>query len=287
MQPIELVSPQPKDAPELARIAFEAFAGIHDRHQFPRDFPTLEVARHAFDILLTHPTIEGVAAKVNGKWVGSNFLHQPDEVAGVGPITVDPAFDGRGAGRALMQGLLDIARRRGISQVRLLQDSFNTKSLSLYCSLGFEVVEPVGVMDARPAPAADPSVRPITEADLPAIETLSREHHRFSRRNEVALNLHAKLPAFLREHSGRVTGYLIPGFFGHGAAEGAADAVALAGEVARHVPAEQAVFFCPMTQGEFYRAALKAGHRLRKLMTYMALGPFDPPRKIWMPSIGL
>lgn len=287
MQQIQLVAPQREDAPELARIAFEAFAGIHDRHRFPRDFPTMELAQHAFNILVAHPTIEGVVAKVDGKIIGSNFLHFPDEVAGVGPITVDPRFDGKGAGRALMRGVLEIAQRRGIAQVRLLQDSFNVKSFSLYASLGFETIEPVGVIDARPAPSADPSVRPVTPADLPAIENLSREHFCFSRRNEVASNLQANLPVFLRQVSGRVTGYWVPGFFGHGAAETEADALALIGEVARQVPPELAVFFCPMTQGDFYRGVMKAGHRLRKLMTYMAYGPFERPRKVWLPSIGM
>jgi len=38
--------------------------------------------------------------------------------------------------------------------------------------------------------------------------------------------------------------------------------------------------------GNFYRAVLKSGHRLRKIMTYMTLGPFEQPDGIWMPSIG-
>ena len=41
-------------------------------------------------------------------------------------------------------------------------------SLSLYASLGFEVKTAVALMQARPAVEADESVRPITEADLPA-----------------------------------------------------------------------------------------------------------------------
>ena len=40
-----------------------------------------------------------------------------------------------------MRGVLDYANSIGMEQVRLLQDSFNTKSLSLYASLGFDVRE--------------------------------------------------------------------------------------------------------------------------------------------------
>jgi len=52
------------------------------------------------------------------------------------------------------------------------------------------------------------------------------------------------------------------------------------------VPPEFALFFLPLSQADCYRSALKAGHRLRKVMNYMTLGPFEQPEGIWMPSIG-
>ena len=35
---LRLRAAEPPDADEVARIVYEAFAGIHDRHAFPRDF---------------------------------------------------------------------------------------------------------------------------------------------------------------------------------------------------------------------------------------------------------
>ena len=35
---------EPADGDECGRIVYEAFAGLHDHHRFPRDFPTLEAA---------------------------------------------------------------------------------------------------------------------------------------------------------------------------------------------------------------------------------------------------
>ena len=55
-----------------------------------------------------------MAALEDGRPVGSNFLWHTDAVAGVGPITVDPAFQGRKIGRALMEAVLQYARREGI-----------------------------------------------------------------------------------------------------------------------------------------------------------------------------
>jgi hypothetical protein len=41
---VELRPIQPYDGEAVAEIVYAAFAEIHDRHRFPRDFPTLETA---------------------------------------------------------------------------------------------------------------------------------------------------------------------------------------------------------------------------------------------------
>jgi len=61
--------------------------------------------------------------------VGSNFLAESD-----GPITVDPSFQGGRVGRQLMEAVLD--RGQDAIGVRLVQDSFNTRSVALYARLG-------------------------------------------------------------------------------------------------------------------------------------------------------
>ena len=286
MATIELTGTKPQDIPELARICFEAFATFHDHHKFPRDIPNLDFAVHIITMMVNRPDFFGVVARVDGKIVGSNFLSCSDPIGGVGPITVDPAFDGRGVGRALMTGVLAHARSIGMEQVRLMQDSFNTKSLSLYASVGFNVREPVGLMVAKPAADPEPTVRRATSDDLGALDNLSRRFYKSSRKGELAAAIAGGLPVFLREMDGEATGYLIPGLIGHGVAEMEDDALALVGEAARNAPPEAALFFCPLSHADFYRSALQAGHRLRKIMNYMTVGPFERPEGIWMPSIG-
>ena len=39
--------------------------------------------------------------------VGSNFLDERADISGVGPISVDPQIQGKGAGRLLMGAVLD------------------------------------------------------------------------------------------------------------------------------------------------------------------------------------
>ncbi len=282
---IELVPAEPQHAKELGSICFESFRELHDRACGTRDFPTVEIAQQVLGMLVERDDFYSVSALDNGRLVGSNFLSLMDPVAGVGPITVDPSHQGQGLGRILMQDVIDYARRHNIEQVRLMQDSFNVASLSLYASLGFDVKAPVAFMQAAPLAEADNSVRPIAEPDLPAIEELSERIYKNSRRNEVAAAAPYGFAALLRERQGRITGYLLPGIFGHGVAQTEEDALALVGEAARRLPPEIARFFCPLTESSFYRKALQGGCRVIKVMNYMTLGPYEHPDEVWMPSV--
>ena len=287
---LELVPAQPQHIEEIARIGFEAFRGIHDQHSFPRDFPDIEIARQVIGMLVQRDDFYGVVALLDGQPVGSNFLSLMDAIAGVGPITIDSACQGQRIGRALMRDVMDYARRHNIEQVRLQQDAFNVGSLSLYASLGFNVITPTAFMQAAPPAtsgndASDGSVRPVTEADLPAIEELGKRIYKVSRRNEVAAAAPYGFAAFVCEREGRITGYLLPGIFGHGVAESVEDALALVGEAAQRLPAPFARFFCPLCEADFFRQALQAGCRVIKVMNYMALEPYAAPNGVWMPSV--
>ncbi len=282
---IELVPAEPQHAKELGSICFEAFRDVHDRGCGSRDFPTEGIAQQVLEMLVQRDDFYSVSALDDGRLVGSNFLSLMDPVAGVGPVTVDLSYHGQGVGRILMQDVIDYAQRNNTEQVRLMQDSFNVASLSLYASLGFDVKTPVALMQAAPLAEADDSVRPITEPDLPAIEELSERIYKNSRRNEVAAAAPYGFAALLRERQGRITGYLLPGIFGHGVAETEEDALTLIGEAARRLPPEIARFFCPLTESSFYRKALQADCRVIKVMNYMTLGPYEPPEEVWMPSV--
>jgi ribosomal protein S18 acetylase RimI-like enzyme len=281
---IQLAYAEQRQVSELGRICFEAFKDVGDRHHFPPDFPNIALARKIIGMLVQREDFYGVAALVDGEVVGSNFLSLTDPVAGVGPITVDLAFQGRGIGRALMVNVIEYARHNNVEQVRLLQDAFNMSSLSLYASLGFEVKATVAMMQATPAAKVDESVRPVTDADLPMIERLSTHIYKASRRKEVAAAVQFEFFPLLRERQGRVTGYIIPGPFGHGVAETVEDVLTLVSEAARRRIPDVTLFFCPLSEANLYREALKAGCRTIKVMNLMALGSYEPPDEVWLPS---
>lgn len=148
---LELVPASADAIPRLSVICHEAFSALHDRFGIERDIPSPEVGEMIIGQTVQRPDYAGVMAVLDGEIVGSNFLSFADEVAGVGPITVDPKVQSKGIGRALMQWVIDEARRRELRQVRLFQEAINTTSLSLYTALGFDWRDTGVLMEATPA----------------------------------------------------------------------------------------------------------------------------------------
>ncbi len=99
---IELRQARAEDVPELGRVCYEAFKDIFDRHGFPTDFPTVEFAQQIVGMLVQQEDVYSVAAFEGDTPKGSNYIEMWDEVAGVGPVSVDVASQGRGIGLQLM-----------------------------------------------------------------------------------------------------------------------------------------------------------------------------------------
>lgn len=282
---LELVPATEEEIPALSRICHEAFSALHDRFGIERDIPDAAVGEMIISQVVKRPDYTGVMALLDGKVVGSNFLVQADEVAGVGPITVDPVAQSKGIGRALMQWVIDEARRREIRQTRLFQEALNTTSLSLYTSLGFDWRDSAALMQALPAEEEDTTVRPVTTEDLPAIAELSRSAYGFSRAGDAARLIEWQVPGFVRVLDGRPVGYHFATLFGHAGAIDDEILIGLASQAARHLPAPLARYICPMGRLGFYRKALAAGHRTVKMLSYMSLGEYIAPDGPHFPSI--
>ena len=136
----------PKDADPCGVICYNAFAAINKLHNFPPDLPAPEAGQHVLGMMFSHPGFFCVVAEHDGKIIGSNCLDERTPIAGVGPITVDPQAQNVGAGRQLMLAVMNRAAERQFAGVRLVQAAFHGRSMSLYAKLGFDVQEPLVVM---------------------------------------------------------------------------------------------------------------------------------------------
>jgi predicted N-acetyltransferase YhbS len=276
----------PNDANACGRVIHDAFKCIADAHGFPPDIPSVEVGLQLASTLIAAPSVFGVVAEINGQVVGSNFLMEGDTIRAVGPITVEPSFQGGGIGRRLMEAVLD--RATGAEGVRLVQDAFNTRSVALYASLGFEAKEPLLLMrgSTRTGPASGFSVRPLLADDIDACAKLCMAVHGVERTAELRNALQSFTP-FIVERDGRVTGYLSAAtlwLMNHGIAETEADMRALIAGAAAAC-AEPVSFLLPVRQASLFRWCLDEGLRVVKPMTLMAMGRYQEPSGCFFPSV--
>ena len=118
-----------EDAAACGVINFEAFKSISSQHNFPWDFPSVEVATGLTTALLSNPGFYAVIAELDGKVVGSNFLDERNPISGIGPISVDPAVQNQTIGRQLMLAVMERSAQRGFAGWRLVQSAYHNRSL--------------------------------------------------------------------------------------------------------------------------------------------------------------
>jgi L-amino acid N-acyltransferase YncA len=273
-----------EDAATCGQICYAAFSKINATHGFPTDFPDPAHTTGLLSMMFSSPGMYCVVAEIDGKVVGSNCMDERSVIHGIGPITIDPGAQNRGAGRALMQAVLDRAAARGAAGVRLVQASFHNRSLSLYASLGFDVREPLSCMQGRSLArgVAGCVVRPATPDDAPACNALARRIHGFDRGKDLTQAIEAGT-ARVVERANRITGYTTHlAFFGHATAEMNLDLQAL---IASAESIAGPGLLVPSRNTSLLRWCLENGLRVVQPMTLMSTGLYNEPAGAWLPSV--
>jgi GNAT superfamily N-acetyltransferase len=274
------------DTEKCGRIMHEAFTYLANRHGFPSDFPTLESGAQISSAFINHTSIFGVVAEYNGEVAGVNFLDERGTIRGVGPLAVDPHLQERGIGRRLMEAVVE--RGRDAEGLRLLQDSFNILSISLYTSLGFDVKEPVLLMRGKlkSGPTSTTQVRRLKDEDLVACSALCRKVHGFDRINELHEAIQLFSP-YVALRGGEIVAYAsAPTVWqaNHGVAETEEDMEALLLGVGAANTAPLS-FLLPVRQANLFRWCLKEGLRVIKPMTLMTMGLYQEPKASYFISV--
>jgi len=272
------------DAERCGEICYNAFKAVAEQHNFPPDLPSQEVARGLVASLLANAGFYSIVAEFDGVIVGSNFLDERSTVAGLGPITVDPAVQNRAIGRQLMQQALERVKQRRFPGVRLLQTTYHNRSLSLYAKLGFVAREPLSTMQGPALGVQIPgySTRPATVRDLGPCNDICTKVHGHDRAGELRDAI-KQATATVVEHAGRVTGYAtLIAFFGHAVAETNEGLKALIGAA----PAFGGPgFLVPTRNAELFLWCLERGLRVVQPMTLMSIGLYNEPAGAFLPSI--
>jgi GNAT superfamily N-acetyltransferase len=274
----------PADADDCGRVFFDAFASIAARHNFPVEPGSPEFTRYKVGEMLASDGFAGLVAERAGEVLGSAFIDERGVIAGLGPVTVDPAAQDDGVGRTLMEAALNRERERGAAGIRLVQTAYHYRSLALYAKLGFVIREPLSVLQGTPPALSIPGrgVRPANEEDLVACNELCARIHGHDRGGELRDAIVAGTASVV-ERPGRICGYASGfGYGWHAVAESNEDLIALLASAETFIGLGIIV---PSRNDELLRWCLAHGLRLVQQSTLMTIGLYNEPTGAWLPSI--
>lgn len=270
------------DAERCGEICYNAFTQLALEHNFTPDLPSVEFTQGMMKELITHPHIYGVVAEIDGCLLGSNFLDERAEIAGIGPITVTTEQQSSQVGRHLMAHILERAEQ--YSGVRLVQSAYNNRSLSLYAKLGFDLQVPLALMQGSVPQQQFPrfNVRPATREDLPACNALCRQVHGHDRARELEDCITLGW-ATVVEADKQLVGYSSAiGFMGHSIAT---SNDALKALISNADEIMSAGILIPATNAELFRWCLANGLRVIQVMNLMSKGLYHTPQGSFIPSV--
>jgi GNAT superfamily N-acetyltransferase len=271
------------DAEVCGAICYEGFRDVAERHNFPPDM-SAEMAQGLVDMLFSRTDVQSFVAERDGEILGSNFLWAWQPVSGIGPISVKPACQDASVGRRLMEAALAAAARVHTPGVRLVQSTYNLRSLSLYTKLGFQTRELLGCFQGPGIvrPSGSVRTRSASTSDLAECAALCVQVLGEERREELNEAI-ARRIATVAEKNGRIIAYTTGiGFFGHAVAQ---DNEGLQALIAAAERFDGPGFLLPMRNHELVRWCLEHGLRLVQPMTLMSRGHYVEPRGAFLPSI--
>jgi predicted N-acetyltransferase YhbS len=273
-----------EDADACARIFYDAFESIAERHNFPIEPSSREFTQFKTSELFSSDGFVCFVAERDGEVLGSAFVDERAAIVGIGPVTVDPAVQDVGIGRALMETALQRERDRGVAGVRLVQTAYHYRSLALYAKLGFVVREPLSVLQGSPPATTTPGrgVRPAREDDVPACGELCARVHGHDRNRELEGAIAAGTARAV-ERPDRISGYATGyGYGWHAVAETNEDLIALLSAADGFMGLGVLV---PSRNTELLHWGLAHGLRIVQQSTLMTIGLYNEPVGAYLPSI--
>jgi GNAT superfamily N-acetyltransferase len=202
------------DVERAGDVNFLAFYRTALLHGLPPVVTSPLESRRYIRYLLGFDPLGGVVAEEDERIVGVAWVHPRGPVATVGPVAVDPMRQGRGIGKQLLERCIELAGR-GLPQVRLVQESFNTISLGLYVRAGFRVVAPLLELEL-PLGTTLPETRPVRGSRLrPAASEdrarlVTRDARAFGAQRPQSIDLYLRRGrVIVADGSGGITGYVM------------------------------------------------------------------------------
>ncbi len=244
----------------------------------------------------------GIVAEnaTTGRLMGSCFFHPRPQHVSLGIMNVHPNYFGTGAGKALLEFIVDFSRRQG-KPLRLTQSAINLDSFSLYNKAGFvpryayqDMFLPVPDTGFDASPPGRDRVRDATPDDVPAMAELELDVSRITREQDYRYCI-ANQDGFwhvsvIPGDTGRLDGFIIScahtamNMLGPCVARAEEQAIALLAHELDHHRGRAPVFLVPVECEKIVRQAYQWGARNCELHFCQVLGDFHPFQGVSMPT---
>jgi GNAT superfamily N-acetyltransferase len=193
-----------EEAARIVKLAFGTFLGIPDPLTFMDD-------RQYMAPRFNSPHVKIVAARDNGRLIGSNVATRWGSFGFFGPLTVLPEYWDRGVAQQLLQATMTIFDGWGLRHSGLFTFPQSAKHIGLYQKFGYWPRYLTAVMTRTPeaAPAKAPALLSTlkkTERDA-AIQACAKLTHKIDK----GLDLTGEIHALLKHRTGDVV--MTPGAF--------------------------------------------------------------------------
>jgi len=187
-----------EEADRIVRLAFGTFLGVPNPLDFMGDRNFMTPRWHA-------PNVKVLAAREDGRLIGSNVITRWGSFGFFGPLTVLPEYWDRGVAQRLLEVTMKTFDGWGVRRTGLFTFAHSAKHVGLYQKFGYWPQYLTAIMSRTPEPGerADAPVR------LSAFTRTQREQAiqacaRLTGRIDRGLDLAGEIRAVLGWHTGEV-----------------------------------------------------------------------------------
>jgi GNAT superfamily N-acetyltransferase len=139
-----------EEADRIFRLAFGTFVGLPNPADFMGDRNLLISRWHA-------PHVQALAAREDGRLIGSNLLTRWGSFAFFGPLTIRPEYWDRGVAQRLLEATVKIFDKKGLKRTALFTFAHSTKHVGLYQKFGYWPDYLTALMTHTPQAQAKPA----------------------------------------------------------------------------------------------------------------------------------
>lgn len=189
------------EADRILRVAFGTFLGLPNPAEFMGDRDLLISRWHG-------PHVEVLAARQDGRLIGTNVATQWGSFGFFGPLTILPEYWDRGVAQLLLQATEKIFNKRGVKRAGLFTFAASAKHVGLYQKFGYWPQYLTALMAHTPKAETPQSAR-AAAVHLSTLTKSGREEAiaasaRLAGRIEKGLDLSAEIRSMLKQKIGEV-----------------------------------------------------------------------------------